>query len=247
MSWFNEAVDDFHVNLNINTELEIGCSNESVFHYFEIFHRVYPKLQKFEAQDSPEWIRVFEEDKDAEGYRWLTVEKNRVASGHTNPDSLEEAYELHRKVLDFAPTALSISTLNVKAIDLMYGFDLTYEGNHDEVVARALAPACFERLLDGPETRIINFEPNITFAVDDACNIQCRLAIETRTTVPQITSGRFDENQFSVFFTVRQYWTPQDRNFVEALDRMSVIGERFVDLKVIPQIIRPLAEAISKK
>ena len=103
MSWFNEAVDDFHVNLNINTELEIGCSNESVFHYFEMFHRVYPKLQKFEAQDVPEWIRVFEEDKDAEGYRWLTVEKNRVASGHTNPASLEEAYSLHRKVLDFAP------------------------------------------------------------------------------------------------------------------------------------------------
>ncbi|RLT15378.1 MAG: hypothetical protein DWI24_01455 [Planctomycetota bacterium] len=247
MSWFNEAVDDFHVNLNINTELEIGCSNESVFHYFELFQRVYPAMHKFEAQEDPEWIRVLEEDRDAPGYRWLTVEKNRVAAGHTNPPSLEEAYSLHLKVLDLAPIALSISKLNVKALDLMYGFDMTYEGNHDEVVAKALAPSSFERLLQGPQTRIINYEPNITFAIDDACNVQCRLAIETRTTVPQITSGKFDENQFSVFFTVRQYWSPQEPNFLDAYERMTAIGERIVDLKIVPQIIKPLADAIASR
>jgi len=247
MSWFNTAVDDFHVNLNINTELEIGCSNEAVFHYFEMFQRGFPDLTRFEAHESPEWIRVFEGDREQPSYRWLTVEKLRVASGHTNPGTLDEAYALHRKVLDLAPTALSISLLNVKAIDLMFCFDMSCEGSHDEVVARALAPTSFERLADGPESRIINFEPNITFAVDESCNTQCRLSVETQTTVPQMVAGRLDENQFSVLFTVRQYWTPQDRDFLAAFDRLCTLGERLVDRKVIPHVIKPLAEAIASR
>lgn len=248
MTWFQSAVDDFHVNLNINTELEIGCTNEAVFHYFEMFQRAYPGMTHFEAHDTPEWIRAFEEDREQPSYRWLTVEKNRVSSGHTNPESLEDAYSLHKKVLELSPTALSVSLLNVKAVDLMFGFDMTYEGNHDEIVARALAPTAFEKLVEGPDSRIINFEPNITFAIDDACNVQCRLSIETSTTVPQITSGRFDENnQFSVLFTVRQYWSPQDRDFLAAFERLAGIGEKIVDRKVIPQIIRPLAETIASR
>lgn len=245
MSWFNDAVDDFHVNLNLNTELEIACDNEAIFHYFEMFGRAYPEMKKFEAQDGADWIRVFEEDREKPDFRWLTVEKLRVSSGYTNPPKLESAYELHRKVLEVAPTALSVSPLNVKALDLMFGFDMTYEGNHDEIVARALAPPCFDRFVDDSGTRIINFEPNITFAVDEACNIQCRLAIETRTSVPQVVSGRFEDNQFSVFFTVRQYWSPQNRDFRSAFERLAEIGEKFVDRNVIPQVIKPLAEVIA--
>ncbi len=245
MSWFNDAVDDFHVNLNLNTELEIACDNEAIFHYFEMFGRVYPDMKKFEAQDGAEWIRVFEEDRDKPCYRWLTVEKARISSGFTNPPKLDMAYELHQKVLDIAPTALSVSPLNVKAVDLMFGFDMTYEGNHDEIVARALAPPCFDRFVEDPASRIVNFEPNITFAVDEACNIQCRLAIETRTSVPQLVSGRFDDNQITVFFTVRQYWSPQNRDFRGAFERLAEIGEKYVDRNVIPQVIKPLAEAIA--
>jgi hypothetical protein len=210
-----------------------------------MFQRVYPEMKKFEAQDGPDWIRVFEEDREKPCYRWLTVEKLRVSSGFTNPPKLEEAYDLHRKVLESAPTSLSVSPLNVKALDLMFGFDMTFDGNHDELVARALAPPCFDRFVEDSESRIINFEPNITFAVDEACNIQCRLSVETRTTVPQLVSGRFEENQFSVFFTVRQYWSPQNRDFRSSFDRLAEIGERYVDKNVIPQVIKPLADAIA--
>lgn len=245
MSWFQLPVDEFHINLNLSTELEMGCSNEAVFHYLEIFQRAYPLMHKFEAHDSPEWVRLLEEDREGSRYRWLSVEKTRTGAGYSNPESLEDAYELHHKVLQLAPTALGISTLNLRTIDLMYAFDLTYEGNHDEIVVRALAPPSFERLLENNVGSIVNFEPNITFAVDESNDVQCRLSIETRGSGTSRQAQPMDENQITVLFTVRRYWNGQHRDLIPMYDELAAIGEKIVENQVIPHIVKPLAEVIA--
>ena len=71
-------------------------------------------------------------------YRWLAIEPTRLCSGQYNPESLEEAYRQHELVLELAPHLLTISLLDCEALDVMYGFDFNYDGNHDEVVAEAL-------------------------------------------------------------------------------------------------------------
>ena len=110
-------------------------------------------------------------------------------------------------VLDLAPPLLTISLLDCEALDVMFGFDFTYDGNHDEVVAEALGVgSALEGLLELPRARVINFEPSLTLALDESCQLQCRLAIETRTNAFQVRTGEYADDQISVYFTVRQYW-----------------------------------------
>src|SRR5262249_24674742 len=146
------------------------------------------------------------EDKDRGQYRWCTVEQRRVCSGQVNPPSIESALEQHRLVLELAPFVLSVSPLDCAAMDLLFGFDFTYKGNHHQLVAEALgvSPAV-EKMLEMPGATVINFEPSLTMALDEDCRIQCRMSVESRTNAYQIRTGEFPEDQLSVFVTARQY------------------------------------------
>ena len=71
--------DDFYLNMNLSTEMELPQGRESVLHYFEQVRRRYPKMQNFYAREKGEY--VLEEEKDAGAYRWVSVESKRVNSG----------------------------------------------------------------------------------------------------------------------------------------------------------------------
>jgi hypothetical protein len=192
---------------------------------------------------------VLEEDKDRGHYRWATIEQRRVCSGQVNPQSVEEALEQHQLVLELAPYMLSVSPLDCEALDLLFGFDFTYRGNHNQLVAEALglSPA-LERLADLPGASIINHEPSITLALDEDCRTQCRLSIETRTNAYQVRTGDFPEEQLSVYLTARQYGSlGPDSTFVTALENLTRICHEMVDSYVIENILRPLARAIALK
>lgn len=239
--------DDFYVNVNLNTELELPTSRDTVLHFFEQMKKAFPDLRNFYSRDAGDL--VLEGDKEQGHYRWVAIEPKKLGSGAVNPDSLEEAYRQHEIVLDLAPHLLTISTLDCEALDVMYGFDFTFEGNHDEVVAEALGvcPA-LEGLIDVPGARVLNFEPSITMSLDESCRLQSRLTIETRTNAYQIRTGEYPEDQISLYFTIRQYWgSGPDRSFVESFRRQREIGEELVHERVIPRIVRPLAHAIASR
>ena len=161
---------------------------------------------------------MLEGDKDLEAYRWVAIEPKRLCTGHVNPETLEDAYRQHEVVLELAPHLLTISHLDCEALDVMFGFDFTYEGNHDEIVAEALGvgPA-LEGLFEMPGARVINFEPSLTLVLDESCKLQARLSLETRTNAYQVRTGEFPDDQISVFFTVRQYWGPRPGDVVPRL------------------------------
>ncbi|MBX6315651.1 MAG: hypothetical protein IRY99_22465, partial [Isosphaeraceae bacterium] len=105
-----------------------------------------------------------------------------------------------------------------------------------------------EGLRAGRGGRVINFEPSLTLALEESCRLQCRLAIETRTNAYQIRTGDYPEEQISVYFTVRQYWgTGPERTFLDSFRRQRAIGEELVQTKIIPKIVRPLAQAIASR
>jgi hypothetical protein len=247
MNRFLNEADDFYVNLNLNTEMDLPTGRDTVLHYFEQMKKAFPELRNFYTREGGDL--VLEGDKERGHYRWLALEPRRLCSGHVNPETVEEAYRQHELVLEIAPHLLTISVLDCEALDVMYGFDFTFEGNHDEVVAEALgvAPA-FEGMQDVPGNRVINFEPSITLALDESCRLQCRLSIETRTNAYQIRTGEFPEDQISVYFTVRQYWgTGPDRTFLDSFRRQREIGEEIVQERVIPRVVRPLAHVIASR
>jgi hypothetical protein len=244
--YFNDA-DDFYVNMNLNTEMELPTNRDTVLHYFEQMKKRFPELRNFFTRDNGDL--VLEGDKEQGSYRWLAIEPRRLCSGQVNPETLDDAYRQHELVLELAPHLLTISTLDCEALDVMYGFDFTYDGNHDEVVAEALGVGSgLEGLLEVPSGRVINYEPSITLALDESCRLQCRLALETRTDAYQIRTGEFPEDQISIYFTVRQYWgTGPEQTFLDSFRRQREIGEEIVQRKVIPRVVRPLAQAIASR
>jgi hypothetical protein len=247
MNRYSSDADDFYVNVNLNTEMELPNNRDTVLHFFEQMRKAFPELRNFYTRENGDL--VLEGDKEQESYRWVAMESRRLGSGQVNPATLADVYRQHELVLDLAPHLLTISLLDCEALDVMFGFDFTYDGNHDEVVAEALGIGTgLEGLLEIPNARVINFEPSITLALDESCRLQSRLSIETRTNAYQIRTGEFPEDQISVYFTVRQYWgTGPEMSFIDSFRRQCTIGEQAVEKLVIPRIVKPLAQAIASR
>ncbi len=247
MNRYSSVSDDFYINMNLSTEMELPGSRETVLHFFERIQKKYPLMRKFYCRDKRDF--VLEEDKDRGHYRWATVETRRVCSGQVNPASLDSAMEQHKLVLELAPFMLSVSPLDCEALDLLFGFDFTYRGNHNQLVAEALgiSPG-LERIVDVPGATVINYEPSITLSLDEDCRTQVRLSIETRTNAFQVRTGEFPEEQLSVYVTARQYGSlDPDTTFVQTLENLAQICRETVDNYVIDQVLKPLARTIAMK
>ena len=216
MSGYRDNADDFYINVNLNTEMELPSNRDTVLHFFEQMKKGFPELRNFFTKDSGEL--VLEGDKESESYRWVAIEPRRLCSGQVNPATLADAYRQHEMMLDLAPHLLTISLLDCEALDIMFGFDFTFEGNHDEVVAEALGVGSgLEGMFEVPGARVIDYEPSITIALQPDCRVQARLSIETRTSAAHVRMGEFPEDQISVYFTVRRYWGGESElSFVEA-------------------------------
>jgi hypothetical protein len=247
MNRYSSVSDDFYINMNLSTEMELPGSRETVLHFFERIQKKYPLMRKFYCRDKRDF--VLEEDKDRGHYRWATVETRRVCSGQVNPASIDTAMEQHKLVLELAPFMLSVSPLDCEALDLLFGFDFTYRGNHNQLVAEALGVSPgLERMLDVPGATVINYEPSVTLALDEDCRTQVRLSIETRTNAYQVRTGEYPEDQLSVYVTARQYGSlDPDTTFVQSLENLAQICREMVDNYVIDQVLKPLARTIAMK
>lgn len=103
MNRYSNDADDFYVNVNLNTEMELPNSRDTVLHYFEQMKKAFPELRNFYTRESGDL--VLEGDKESGNYRWLAIEPRRLCSGYVNPENVEDAYRQHEMVLDLRPTS----------------------------------------------------------------------------------------------------------------------------------------------
>jgi hypothetical protein len=247
MNPYASLCDDFYVNMNLSTEMELPANRETILHFFERVQKTYPTMRNFYCRERGDF--VLEEDKDKGCYRWCTIEGRRVCSGQVNPETIDGAVEQHRLVLELAPYNLSVSPLDCEALDLLFGFDFTYRGNQSQLVAEALgvSPA-MERMTEYQGATVINHEPSLTLALDEDCRLQCRLSVETRTNAYQVRTGDYPEEQLSVYVTARQYGSLKpDLSFGETLSQLVRICHEMIDNYVIENVLHPLARTISLK
>ena len=247
MNSYSELSDDFYVNMNLSTEMELPTNRETVLHFFERVQKTYPTMRNFYCRERGDF--VLEEDKDKGQYRWASIEPRRVCSAEVNPESLDSALDQHRFVLDLVPYHLACSPLDCEALDLLYGFDFSYRGNQNQLVAEALGvvPA-LEPLVELPGSTIIGHEPMLTIALDEDARLQFRLSVETRTTPQQIRTGDFPEEQISVYVTARQHGGLEaDASFGDTLDRLGQICSEMIDNHVVENVLNPLARTIALK
>lgn len=247
MNAYGTVADDFFINMNLNTEIPLPTSRETILNFFERIQKSYPTMRNFYTRENGDY--VLEEDKDQDSYRWLSLETRRICSGYVNPPSTEAATEQHRLVLELVPYMLSVSPLDCEALDFLAGFDFVYRGNHDALVAEALGGGqLIEPMLDIPGAQTLNYEPSITVSLEDDCRRQARLMVETRTNAYQVRRGEFSEEPISVYFTIRQYGSlSADQSYAETLMELKEESENLLSSFVIEQVLRPLAQAIATK
>lgn len=247
MTYYASLSDDYFVNTNLNTEMTLPSSRETVLDFFGRVQKTYPQMRNFYVRESGDF--VLEEDKDNPSYRWMSIEPRRICSVQVNPESVDSAFEQHALALDLAPYMLSVSPLDCESLDFVMGFDFAYRGNHDELVAAALGISnAFEPFVRRAQGRTLNLEPSVTIALDGDCRRQARIFIETRTNAYQVRRGEFPEDQISVYFTVRQYGSlPHDGSLAGTLGELREESEKLLAELVVEQILQPLQQAISSR
>lgn len=237
--------DDFYINMNLATELDLPQNRESVLHFFEQVRRRFPEMANFYSREKSEY--VLEEEKERGAYRWVSSEPRRLNSGTVNPESIESAFELHRTILELVPYELSITPLDCESLSVMFGFDFGYRGNHNEILTQAIgvAPA-LEKLISQPYGKVLSNEPSIQFSLDEECRTQCRVSFESRTTAYQVRTGEYSEDQLSVYMTVRRFDSlGPNEAFHTEFSRLAALGRDLIDEFLVGNVLRPLQEAIS--
>lgn len=247
MSAYSSLADDFYVNMNLNTEMQLPAGRETILGFFERVQKTYPSLRNFYTRENGDF--VLEEDKDLGHQRWISLEPRRICSGYINPEQADLAFAQHALILELVPYMLSVSPLDCEALDYMMGFDFAYRGNHDALVAEALGTSsALEGLLDISGAQVLNYEPSMTISLDESCRRQARLMIETRTNAYQVKRGEYPEEQISVYFTVRQYGSLDSATSYEStLAELRTQSEQLLERYVIDQVLRPLQQAISAR
>ncbi|KAA1257832.1 hypothetical protein LF1_03220 [Rubripirellula obstinata] len=247
MSEYGAFSDDYYLNMNLSTEMDLPTGRESVLHYFEQMRRRFPKMVNFYSRDKGEY--VLEEEKEAGSYRWTSLEPRRVNSGVINPESYDAAVDLHAEVLERVPYDLSITPLDCESLSVMLGFDFAYSGNHNEIIAEVVGvPTGFQAFADVPEAKLLSHEPAIQFSLDEDCKTQCRVSLESRTNAFQVRTGEFGEEQISVYLMVRRYDSMgPNEDYAKEFRRLASLCRDLADEHLVSAVLRPLQEAISMR
>jgi hypothetical protein len=239
--------DDFYINMRLGSQLELPNGRDTVLHFFDRVQKVFPAMTRFRKSDNGEFNS--EEDRNSSSYRWVSLEPRRLASGHVNPGSVEEAMKLHGLLLEIAPYHLGISPVEVDYLDILFGFDLPFAGNHDEVVAESLlgdSPlAC---LNEEAGARPVDFQPSVTVALSDDCRLQARIDVITRTNSYQVRTGDYSDDVISVYLILRRYWGDRPKRSMEKLaENLAERADALCNAYIIPRVLRPISTAIASR
>jgi hypothetical protein len=235
---------DFYINQKFALKMDLPTARETVLDLFDRIRKTIPQLDRFRRYEGE--LALESPTKDGQ-YAWLGLRQTAIKSGWVNPDSLEDAYTLHRLLLEICPFFLSISPLDVDYVELMFGFDLEARGNHDAIVYEALVrDTLVGKLIEEPSAQPIDVQPFVGMGLTEQCDLQAYFEVKTRTPTRDVKSGEYGQEPISVYLTVRKYGEVQSpTDLLTSFDELRVQAERLADERVLPHLITPLREAIS--
>lgn len=239
--------EDFYVNMRLGSQLALPHNRETLLHFFERVQRAHPGMSRFRKNENNEYN--LEEDRSSASYRWVSLEQKRLSAGHVNPASFEESFKLHNLLLDMAPHHLGISPLEIDYLDVLFGFDLAFSGNHDDIVAESLFPESpLTCLTEETGARAVDFQPTVTVALSDDCRLQARIDVVTRTNSYQVRTGDYSDDVISVYLIIRRYWGDRPKEPMEKLfTQMAERADKLANDYIIPRVLRPISSAIASR
>lgn len=244
---YSSFCEDFYVNARLGSQLALPHQRETVLHFFERIQKEFPAMTRFRKTEGGEFN--LEEDRSRPSYRWATLESRRLSAGHVNPATLDEALRLHCLLLELAPFHLGISPVEIDYLDLLFGFDLTFSGNHDEIIAESLlSDSPLNCLTEETGAKPVDVQPSVTFALSEDCRLQARIDIITRTSSFQVRTGDYSDDVISVCLILRRYWGDRPRIALqELLKDLAKQAEALCDRHVLPKIVRSISTAIASR
>jgi hypothetical protein len=245
---YNSFCDDFYLDMHINTEMDLPTDRDTLLAFFERIQKHYPTMGNFYRGDSGEYC--LEENQDSGEYRWVSVESDRLGSGVVNPLRIEEVYSQDKLILELIPYMLGVSHLDIDSLDITYGMDFDYQGNHDEVIAAALfGSTAFGCLLDLPNSKALGFSPTILIGLSEDCRTQARISVESKTTAFEVRNQKYKSDEaISLYFTIRQYPRPDEKfDAIKSFEKQCALAEELMVARIMPHFVHPLANAIAQR
>ena len=240
--------DESYINMRLGTQMKMVTDRTTIVSFFERMQRLYPGMANFH-QDTRHGEFSIEESRERNLYRWLSLEPNRLSSGYLNPPETQEAYAYNASVLETVPYYLAVSPVDLDYLDVLWGFDFSYKGNHHELIAEALlGDSPLGRLLETPGSKGINFEISGIVSLSEDARTHARVWVEPRTTPNHVRTGEYNEEMVSLYVIVRQ-WSGGRRlpELPELHTQLIEMGEKFIHERVLNSFVTPIREAIARR
>jgi hypothetical protein len=245
---YGSLCDDFYLDMYINTKLPLPKQRDTVLAFFERIQKKFPSMGCFFRSENNEYC--LEENPDAGQYRWIALETDRIGSGVVNPPNFEDAYDQDRLVIELVPYMLSVNHLDIDSLDVTFAMDFDYAGSHDEVIAEALfGSTAFNCLLDLPAAKPVSFSPSVVVSVSDDRLTQCRINIESKTSIDeQRGKKQAADEAISLFFTIRKYPSGTEKfDALKSFEYQHRLAEELMAEKIVPNFVQPLINVIAQK
>ncbi len=241
---FGALCTDFYVNQKIAVKMDLPHDRETVLHFYDRVRQDQPSMSKFRRFTDE---LALESSRREGAYRWLALRRASIRTGHVNPDTLEEAYALHRLVLRLAPYHLSLSPLDIEYQELLFGFDLEAKANQHEIIYDALfARSPLASLLEYGNARPIDLQPVFGISLDNRLDLQAFFEVKATTSHGQIRANRYRTEPVSIFLTLRKIGPiekPED--LLEGFELLRKHAERLANDHVVPDLLTPISRAIT--
>ena len=245
---FSAFCDDYYVNTRLYLKMDLSPSRETVLHFMEQVRRAFPRMTRLRRRDD-DGLVLDEEHRDGHDRRFVRIDRNSLRFGNFRPSDVDAVNRFAGMILQQAPVHLSLSDLDYDYLEVAYGFDLEYRGNHDELVAETLfADHPLFNALTRDGQGIIDCQPFWGVKLTEDCETQVYLEVKGRTSTFEIRTGEYEATPLSVYVTARRYWGFASDADVLGVHRDLVrTGEQYATECVIPHLVQPLAAAIASR
>lgn len=235
---------DFYVNQKVAVKMDLPSGRDTLLHFFERMRKSMPRMNRFKRYNGE--LALESARRDAR-YNWLALRRHSIRTGHVNPESLEEALDYHRLVLEMAPHHLSLSALDIDFVELMYGFDLECDKNHDAVIFDALfGDTPLQHLMPDTDARVLDVQPVFGHALSASGDLQAYYEVKSRPKSRRGSSKKYAGEPISLFLTVRQYGPVGELDELgSVVTRLHGHCETLAAERLVPQLLRPIAEKIT--
>ncbi|MEE9404901.1 MAG: hypothetical protein V3V20_08405 [Algisphaera sp.] len=241
---YGALCNDFYVNQKITLKMDLPTGRDTLLDFFERMRKSMPTMNRFKRYNGE--LALESARRDAR-YNWLALRRHSIRTGHVNPESLEQAMDYHKLVLELAPNYLSLSPLDIDFVELMYGFDLECDQNHDAVIFDALfGDSPLQNIMPANGSRILDVQPVFGHALNESGSLQAYYEVKSRPKSRRGSSKKYAGEPLSLFLTLRQYGPMGELDTLGTV--MDGLHERLETLaaeKLVPSLLRPIAERIT--